>query len=174
MCCVATLGGFLRNELNRRDWSPEEFARRCVPPVSTTLVYQIMNGQDNVRRSTFGGIAWALGMTPAELHVAIGDGPPGEDPRRVALQALLRQASDETLNEIESFARWKVQPTQQRRSSGRRDASSSRDKAKRREIEQPTEPHANSGGGESVAPCYSFPRGLLRTSPRPLASPAGA
>jgi transcriptional regulator with XRE-family HTH domain len=73
MCYVATLGGFLRNELQRRDWSPEEFARRCDPPISTTLAYQILSGKDNVKRSTFGAIAAALGMTPVELMAASDD-----------------------------------------------------------------------------------------------------
>jgi transcriptional regulator with XRE-family HTH domain len=80
---VATLGGFLRNELQRRDWSPEEFARRCDPPISTTLAYQILNGKDNVKRSTFGAIAAALDLTPVELMAAIDDSP-GARPLTIA------------------------------------------------------------------------------------------
>jgi transcriptional regulator with XRE-family HTH domain len=141
---VATLGGFLRSELQRRDWSPEEFARRCDPPISTTLAYQILNGKDNVKRSTFGAIASALGLTPVELMAAIGDdagGVPDLSPKLALLNALLRHASDEELEQVHDFARWKVQPAQ-RRANPRLDETAKRLRAAERKLK------SRPGGGD--------------------------
>ena len=75
---VPALSAYLRNELHLREWSVEEFARRCVPPISTSLAYQITrDGRDNVRQSTFKAIAAAFGLSPSELHAHIGAGKSG-------------------------------------------------------------------------------------------------
>jgi transcriptional regulator with XRE-family HTH domain len=166
----------LRQLMVAADMTGAELGRR-LDGTDKSLVSRWRSGQLRPEPETVARIADIFGVDRLGLLQLAGwlpGEPPELQPKLVSLHALLRQASDETLNEIESFARWKVQPTQQRRSSGRQDASSSRKKAKEREIKQPPDQHANAGGGESVAPCYSSLRGLLRTSPRPLASPAGA
>lgn len=168
MCYVATLGGFLKDELPRRGWSPEEFSRRCTPSVSTTLIYQIMNGKDNVKRTTFSAIAGALGMTPVELMVAIdggAGGPPGLSPKLALLNALLRHASDEEIEQVHDFARWKVQPAQ-RRAIGRQDESAKRLRAAERKHKRPP-PNGRDEGTNGPLINRSQHPGLLGTSRRP-------
>ncbi len=69
---MSALQQFIAGELDRRRWTVPDFARRA--EISTSLAYQILDGKDNVRRTTFDKIAAAFGMTPAQLASAIGLG----------------------------------------------------------------------------------------------------
>ena len=67
---MSRLGAYLGNELNRRNWSPEEFGRRS--GLGTSHVYQIIRGQkSNIRQATVDRIADGLGMTVGELMTAV-------------------------------------------------------------------------------------------------------
>lgn len=66
------LASFLRDEIQRRDWSVEDLAKRA--GISTSLAYQIVrDGKDNVRRDTLIKLASALKMTPSEIFEATDD-----------------------------------------------------------------------------------------------------
>src|SRR5690348_2457003 len=74
MPCVPdpALAKFLNAELARRAWTKKDFARALKPfDISQSAAYLILRGEDNVRRDTSEAIAAALGMTPAELWVAV-------------------------------------------------------------------------------------------------------
>ena len=101
---MPALQQFLKAELPRRGWSMEYFARHAHLSLSTTYLI-VRDGKDNVRRETFEHIAAALGMTPAELMVAIGKGAEDDNPRRAVLHALLRQVADEDLPVFERLTR---------------------------------------------------------------------
>jgi len=169
---VSALGSYLEDELHRRDLSPEDFGRRS--GLGTSHVYQIIRGQKtNVRQSTIDRIAEGLGMTPAELMVAIGKGAADDSPKRASLHALLRLVPDEDLSTIERVVRPFVVLPAQPRPSARHDARSSRLKAKQRELEQ-AQDGPSFGAEDSEAPCYSRAGRLLLAAPRPLVAPIGA
>ena len=169
---MSALGSYLEDELHRRDLSPEDFGRRS--GLGTSHVYQIIRGQKtNVRQSTIDRIAEGLGMTPAELMVAIGKGAADDSPKRASLHALLRLVPDEDLSTIERVVRPFVVSPAQRRSIGRQDGVSNRLKAKQRELEQ-GQAGPSFGAEDSEAPCYPRTGRLLLAAARPLASPIGA
>ena len=136
MWCVASLGTFLRDVLAQRDESPETFSRRCIPPVSTALIYQIMSGKDNVKRSTFQAIAVALGMTTVELEIATGGGGEMTADEIEALTHYRRVPPEQRPAAKSMLWGLAIQPTQ-RRSIGRRDGGSMRRKATIRELQRP-------------------------------------
>src|SRR5256885_1021344 len=101
---MPALQQFFEAERLRQGWSMREAARRC--NISTSKAYAIANGDDNVEFETFENIAGAFKMSPAELAVAIGKGPPHEDPELVIQQSLLRQAAPEKRGMITEFLRF--------------------------------------------------------------------
>jgi transcriptional regulator with XRE-family HTH domain len=71
---VPALANFLNAERHRRGWSKKDFARAVEPfDISQSTAYLILSGSDNVRRDTLEALAYALGMTPAEMAVAMYD-----------------------------------------------------------------------------------------------------
>ena len=173
---MPALANFLRDELHRRDWSPEEFARRCVPPVSTSLAYQIIrDNKDNVRQSTFNSIAAAFGMTPTAFHAVIYSGQKisGQSPDELDMLHHYRRVPPEERRTALRLVRALGDELAQRRPSARHDARSSRLKAKQRELEQGLDGPI-SGAEDSEAPCYPRAGRLLLTASRPLVAPIGA
>lgn len=98
---MAALQKFIRDEIVRRQWTVPEFARRS--GISPSLAYQIIDGRDNVRRSTFESIASALGMTPAELATAIGSGDEPLTPREVQMVVAFRSLPEAEQSMLERF-----------------------------------------------------------------------
>lgn len=91
---MAALQRFLQQELPKRGWSVEEFARRA--SISKSNGYLIIrDGKDNVRQDTFDNIADALNMSPAELAAAIGKSASASDTEEAELLALFRQVPSE-------------------------------------------------------------------------------
>jgi hypothetical protein len=169
---VPALASFLRNELHRRDWSPEEFARRCVPPISTSLAYQIIrDNKDNVRQSTFDAIAAAFGMTPSAFHAAIYGGrevtglPPDELEMLHHYRRVEPEKRSTALSLLHALG---VEPTQ-RRAIGRQDAAAKRQKAADRKQagRRPSGPDDDTG-----SPLINRSHRVSRGSPpwRPLAA----
>lgn len=92
---VPALQRYLQAELPRRSWSIPEFAAR-VDGMSQSNAYRIIrDGFDNVEFATFEAIAATLGMSPAELAVAIGKGSAVDDPEEAQVIAAYRQIAIE-------------------------------------------------------------------------------
>jgi DNA-binding Xre family transcriptional regulator len=80
---MPALQHYLRGEIDRRAWSINDFARRA--HISQSNAYLIVrDGKDDVRQSTFDGIAAALGMAPSELLRAVES--PADDPVEQAIR----------------------------------------------------------------------------------------
>lgn len=63
---MAALQNYLKDEIDRRGWSIEEFAKRS--GISLSNAYLIVrDGKDNVRQDTLASIAGAFNMSSAEL-----------------------------------------------------------------------------------------------------------
>ena len=166
---MPALASFLRNELHRRDWSPEEFARRCVPPISTSLAYQIIrDNKDNVRQSTFDAIAAAFGMTPSAFHAAIygGHEATGLPPDELEMLHHYRQVEPEKRSTALSLLHaLGVEPTQ-KRAIGRQDESAKRLRAAERKYKRPP-PNGRDDGLSGPLINRSQHPGLLGTPRRP-------
>ena len=136
---MPALANFLRDELHRRDWSPEEFARRCVPSISTSLAYQIIrDNKDNVRQSTFNAIAAAFGMTPSIFHAAIygGQEAAGLPPDELEMLHRYRRVEPEKRSTALDLLHALGVAATQRRSIGRQDGASTRRKATLRKLDE--------------------------------------
>lgn len=118
---MPALQNFLRDELPRRGWSMKDFASHARLSLSNAYLI-VRDGEDNVRSDTFENIATALGMTPAELYVAIGKGRLDDDPERVPVLAAVRQIAKEHLDAVDRIVRAfvVVPPTVGKRNHARR------------------------------------------------------
>jgi transcriptional regulator with XRE-family HTH domain len=96
---MRTLGSYLRDELHRRDLSPEEFGRRS--GLGTSHIYQIIRGEKpNVRQATVDRIAKGLSMTSAELLAALND-----DPDDDVIEQAIRQRTAEMREAVRDIPR---------------------------------------------------------------------
>lgn len=102
---TTALGEFARREIKAQGLSVKDFASKSGLGLSHT--YQILRGDRSKRTSaeTVEAVARGLGLTPAELAVAMSHGAPDEDPQRAVVSALVRQVRREDLTTVERILR---------------------------------------------------------------------
>jgi transcriptional regulator with XRE-family HTH domain len=115
---MTPLANYLRDELARRGWSIEEFAKKAGLSLSNAYLI-VRDGKDNVRRETFAGIAAALSMTPTELYAAIEPAP--ADPIEQAIRQRTAAMREAVLGTPQAFWPTIIQKTFDRAIDGAKD-----------------------------------------------------
>jgi transcriptional regulator with XRE-family HTH domain len=150
---MPALQHYFEAERLRRGWSMREAAKHC--QISVSKAYAIANGDDNVELDTFKNIATAFRMSPAELHIAIGEGPAGESPKRAPLFALIREVPDDKLETVDLVVRpFAVVPPTSRVAKSRKDTQAKRLEKARQRMDAEIE-HTDGEGPNSMLRAWS-------------------
>lgn len=154
---------FLRRQLEERGETAEQFGKRI--GLNSSGIYQILREQRQyVQDRTLDKIAEGLGMTPAEMAVAIGKGTPQDDPEESEVLALWRQLHpDRKPAAREILQGWAVQPINRGPDNRRRDGQHNRSKRPAAQHDVSHGQQDENGDQGQITVCSSDPWARLRS-----------
>lgn len=129
-----TLGAFLQAKIDELGLTYDQFAKMA--GMTRSHIYFIVNNQRTKPRSdTIDRIAAALGITPADIFIALGKGAPLDDPERASLLALIRDLPPEHIHTVEQMVRPLTSQASRSRSAAKRRGEGGANRKRGRAVE---------------------------------------